>query len=72
MHKGIRQPIVVKEIVGTNRGQSPAVKVGDFYPSIKAASDATGIGRTHIVSHLTGSVRHAKGIIFDYAGDPSE
>ena len=72
MHKGVRQPIVVKKIVGTNRGKPPAVEVGEFFPSIKAASDATGIGRTHIVSHLSGVVPHARGIVFDYAGDPSE
>lgn len=72
MHQGIRQPIVVKEVVGTNRKEQPDVNVGDFFPSISAASEATGIGRTHIVSNLTGSFRHARGIVFEYAGDPSE
>lgn len=76
MHnQGIRQPIRIKEIVGSNRNSTPVdVNVGDYFPSIKSAAESLGIGRTHIVSQLSGTFKHAKGIVFEYDkdNDPGE
>lgn len=43
------------------------VEVGERFRSIAWAECSTGIGRKHIVMQLSGTVRHARGVVFAYA-----
>ena len=65
--KGIAAPVVVVQS-GLKCQTPPArpVEVGETFRSIAWAECSTGINRTHIVMQLSGKVKAARGVVFDY------
>ena len=66
-HLGLPARIrVIRNDVPCHRKPGRPVDVGEEFRSIAWAECSTGIHRTHIVGQLSGRVKHARGIVFEY------